>query len=261
VHLYRPPTPDPAPSSIPGMEAFQTALAQFNQTHERVLGSYLSAPPADRSNLINQIRTALDKLQRVANTGGPGGSPIIPPTVAGQLAFQKQIEDAENKADDLIAMIQSMGIPSPTPSPFVPGHSDILNREPTNETEAFALLRAYASQPEANFSDFVGVALDLTFQGERERVFNLPTEALKKIRVKKLLDSSGVGPALGPGDDPGGQPGPPPFRSSDPLDPSNLGPEYGRTDFKYSAIAICSCESPRRSTLEKITMINNVRIV
>jgi hypothetical protein len=61
-------------------------------------------------------------------------------------------------------------------------------------------------------------------QGERERVFNLPTEALKKIRVKKLLDSSGVGPALAPGDDPGGQPGPPPFRSSDPLDPSNLGP-------------------------------------
>jgi hypothetical protein len=219
-----PPTPVPAPSSIPGMAAFETALAQFNQTHERVLGSYLSAPPADRSNLINQIRTALDKLQRVANTGGPGGSGIIPPTVAGQLAFQKQIEDAENKADDLIAMIQSMGIPSPTPSPFVPGHSDILNREPTNETEAFALLRAYASQPEANFSDFVGVALDLTFQGERERVFNLPTEALKKIRVKKLLDSSGVGPALGPGDDPGGQPGPPPFRSSDPLDPSNLGP-------------------------------------
>ena len=212
----------PAPEKIPGMAVFKEALARFYQTYNRILGSYQTSAPEERAGLIQDIRTKNDVVDKVANTGGAGGTPIVPPTVAEQLAFEKQTEDASAKAEDLIEKIQAMGTPSPTPSPFVPGHSDILNREPTNPTEAFALLKAYVSQPEAPFTDFVGQALDLTFQGEREKVQMQPSEPLRKARVRKLLIDDGI--VLAPGDDPGGQPGPPPFRPSDPLDPSNLGP-------------------------------------
>jgi hypothetical protein len=106
----------PPPERIPGMSAFKDALARFYQTYNTILGSYQTSVPEERAGLIQDIRTKLQQVQTVANNGGPGGSGIIPPTVPGQLAFQKQIEDAQNKADDLITKIQSMGS-APVPAP------------------------------------------------------------------------------------------------------------------------------------------------
>ena len=322
----------PAPERVPGMAEFKKALDRFYQTYNRILGSYQTSAPQERAGLIQDIRTKNNEVDTVANTGGVGGTPIVPPTVAEQLAFEKQNEDASAKTADLIAKINALGpgpVVPPAPSPsgvpgmaayrqainnfnqtynqvlgsyqtvapglrqglikdiqakqqalntavvgidvvkltlpqqaaiekesgdagqkgddlinkivalgsgrFVPPAplppSDILNKSPANPTEAFALLKAYVATSSAVFTNFVGEALDLTFQGERERVQLLPTESGKKARVEKLLESSGAGPSIPPGADPGGQPRPPPFVPSDPLDPASLDPGRRRNRF------------------------------
>lgn len=185
---------------------YQSAVAEFNRIVTRIGGSYRSA---DKQKLEQQ-RDELNNADQLVDEKFRD----LPTSVQTTTRNSKNI--LNDRYRDLLSKIQQRL------QGFSPSHADILNREPQNPTEAFALLRAYVAMPEAVFNDYVGVALDLTFGGERERVFNLPTEAEKKARVKRLLDSSGQGPSLAPGQDPGGQPRPPPFQ------PGGLQPGSGR---------------------------------
>jgi hypothetical protein len=141
------------------MTAFKKALDRFYQTYNRILGSYQTSAPEERAGLIQDIRTKLQEVQTVANTGGPGGSGIIPPTVPEQLAFQKQIEDAQNKADDLITKIQSMGsapvptppTPDPTPSGMEAFQTALVQFNQTHER----VLGSYLSAPPADRSNLI----------------------------------------------------------------------------------------------------------
>ena len=161
-------------------------------------------------------------------------------TLNPPLTIQNAISEAELDDDRRTILRQFLGLaPPPPPSSgsarFTPPaprpQSDLLNRSPTNPTEAFALLKAYVLTSSAVFTNFVGEALDLTFLGEREKVFNLATEAEKKARVQKLLESSGASFPLAPGDDPSGSRRPVPFIPSDPLDPASLGGSGRRNKF------------------------------